>query len=595
MGSESVETMRRFAPALALAIAFVAVALAGCQGKPATTLSTEEAPDGPDSLRVGPTSVGEQARMEVNATGHRWGYNCDESGCDSFLTAFKDHNIIERNIELFTAGEDAFLRDAPLVLYTIHKRDLDPEEFESSTTDLVLAYEMASERLVYEERHSESQSSYTTCDIFGCNTVDDPTPFSTREYPRDEDDPARWGSLEGRVLHIGQDISFRREVTAYDGDVYYFYLNYSVLREDTLNGERTFVLKPYFGFEDPTPEPQPTPSTPPMTEEPTPSPTKKKDPPPTPIHLLWYSSRSPLPVQEVENWPFEYEGRYYWQNTTSQLVVYEPGSTAVPWGSGNPLPALARRDGTTVGPASTFLATASEGLTYPLAAAWAAIQNDATLTDYQSFVEANPDAVPMHATYYPDLPHNAYTWSITVGEDWQTNMIVESRLQFVGPTPITQNREGGDSFGFFGEAPSDEVLEGTQVVSLADALDVYETLRGDEEPIVTVDLSIWWEGQDFEPKIAFFPVPEDQGGLPTRFDQFYDATDSVDVLMTDGGLWGFNTTWGFGMNEWPWISDLLPFRAANGPSPPQSVTYGPSLVGLPGVLGHELRQASNPR
>ncbi|HLE48365.1 MAG TPA: hypothetical protein VI818_08720, partial [Candidatus Thermoplasmatota archaeon] len=516
---------------------------------------------GPRSLRVGSATLGEYLRLSINLTGHTKRFEFNGGDFTETVEPFEDHRYLERSIVGNATIADAFLRPTAALVIEARATDLDPEDAVLASYNVTTVRELATKRIIYSELPRVSRS----CINGQCET----SLTLARLYPRvmDENEDADWGSLEGRVLNLGQTLSFNRTFKYFSGpgetSSATHWLNFTPIREAELNGERVFVVQPSskFVLSDPSTQPSPQ-ATAPATKNP--------KPPPKTSHLLWIGSRAPVPLKEEIKSPFEHEGAWYWQNTTRRLDVFEPGSAIVPWGAGEAQPLLDRRPDAVVVPGKDFFTTKAAGLIHPLSNAWNAIQTDPTLVSYQTYKAQHPGAVPFSGTYYADPGNRAYTWQFWVDDGKNSILAVESRFQGVASNDVgvVQNRMPNSRVSCTCGQPSPDQMAQGDLVAVEDATKAARSVwHTATEPgaryMVTVSALDGKLAGSFH---LFNAEKRNLGGGPfgvLTTVAFWRNTDSVTVSLRDGGILGLNGTFASGIHEWPWLfSAGSPIRAA---------------------------------
>lgn len=564
----------------AVAWPLVAATLASaCLGGAVGPRNPDEAPDGPDSLRVGSARWGEYARHFVTTTGTR--IRLDLFGQQGTPEPFHDGRHEERTVSAAPQpAHDRFLDPLQVVAYAFRLTDEDPEGDAPAVQEYVRAYDLGSEQYVYLERPVRDAVYVTECQLVVtlCDDVRVTDTLLQTYYPR-ERPSARWGLLEGQVLKLGRTVSFERLIHA-SGVEYRLSLNYTALHEDQLDGHRVFAVEPRVRLQqvDPPLEPSPAPS----------NGTGAPQPLPEPLHLLWVGSHASVPVRELHREPFRWDGRVYWIQTESVLEAYEPGADPIVWGAAPETPAWARLPAAGRVPAPHLVHDAQDDLRYPLRQAWLALRNDPLLLDFQDYLQDFPDAWPYYAVFLPEAGRGAYTWRFVVGDHEHRPYLVETRRQFVADLPsafVTQNRDAeGEDDGLYHQlrAPDPDLVNPLPLVPFEDALDLYDRLRPtDDATGVVVNLATFQGYRStFRPEAHFFHADVDAEAASFR--THWNSRDPVSVSLVDGGFTGHNLTWSLvgGVTEWPWLPQPgLPFLDDRAPG-----LGGPSRDARPRIL-----------
>lgn len=528
----------------------VVASLAGCAEGPGGPASAADAPLGPTSLRVGSSTIGEYLRLSSNVTGHTKRFAFEGGDFKETVEAYTDHRYFERSILGNATVRDAFLRPTASVMIETRATDLDPSDAALASFNATTARELATRRLVF----TEHPNVHVMCFGGECQT----TVERTRLYPRvaDADEDPDWGSLEGRVLTLGRTLSFNRTFTFFTGPGQVsnvtHWLNFTPLRETQLDGERVFVVQPSSKFVQSGAS-----SAKPM---PTPSASRSAKPPPKSSHLLWVGARAPVPLKEELRLPFEHEGVWYWQNTTRHLDVFQPGSAAVPWGSGEAQPLVTRRPEAAVVVGKDFFSAKTAGLVHTLAKAWDAVQADPTLTNYQAHKLQHPGAAPFAGTYYPDAGNRAYTWRFWVDDGTNQIATVESRFQGVASNDVgvVQNRQPNSRVSCRCNQPTPDQLADAELVAVEDALKAGRTVwYTPGEPGAQYMLGMSANDGKLSGSLSLFNTrkqtfaPGPLAALSTV--SLWRNTDSVSVSLRDGGILALNGTFALGVHEWPWL------------------------------------------
>jgi hypothetical protein len=448
--------------------------------------------------------------------------------------------------------------------YHVHTKESLPKhdnEMRFDDWDGAQTYERASGLTVHYDYTGAVGHSSSTCDPTGsCSKKQSMWTYLARSFPHDQV-PQGWSDLAGRTLQVGQNYTFDHVFDSDFGFVYRVWTNYTVLREEKLNGERAFVVSPSYGFQ--------------MLKEPdfgVPSQrasSKSSEEPlvplPPPVNLLWYAERSPVAVKEVHDWAFRYENKVQWSNSSETLTSFQAGAAAIAWGTGTRLPTIAARDGVPFVGVQAFVSTPSPRQQYSLAEAWKQIQMEPRATKFQAFRAGHPDALPLTAAYLPDPTRATFTWGMQLG-DWKAlEGGAESRRQFVAPSPVPGVDQGRDRtwpvMGSFVTPPTKAEQDALRLAPIASVLSIYQQSGGKAtEPGLVVSTGHSFFRNANVTSIAQVGTTEPMariGAAPRSF-EFMALNGTVSVDLQDGGLRGLNGFTFLGLNEWPW-SPVSPF------------------------------------
>lgn len=542
-----------------LAVSFVVVGIAGCLGTNlGAPLTIEEAPEGPDSMRVGLAGEKEYVRLINNYSGYRLVFNRETRLLE--VAPLKQTLFLERRIRPPEFGYDAFLRLRPIVPYEFVLTDLTPAEGAAAMQAFEFGLDLTTRHVIYESvRFNVSEHVYSCTVPPFCQTTQNNFTIDGKHYPR-VDGTANWGSLEGQTLKIGRLLTFDRSFQSGNAE-FRFFLNYTPVREETMDGFRSFVVRVDTGLE------RLTPMAPPREPEealvpPTSSAEPSEDALPLPSHFLWVTAQHSVPIHESNTVWFKHNGNKYFRMFTSHLESYEAPKAELPWGDGEQVVLLDRMPGAKFSPPPTFVESASSRLTYPLAEAWQALQEDLTLTDFQEYLEKHPKAFPFLGTYSPDPVHRSYTWNLLVGDSESPPWFLRTRRNLAPGPPgqayLTQNGDLGGYLRNF-RAPGEEVLRGREYSNLEAGLAAYEQLRpGAFEPALLYSFATY-QGYEwsFEPILHVHSKmldPEPDPFYP--FETRWWSKDPVSINLVDGGLAGDNATFRRGVDDWPWFPSV---------------------------------------
>lgn len=560
-----------------------ALFVAGCADRPNRILTTEEAPLGPSSLKVGEDRLGQYLRTTVNETGS---YTICHPDCEE--RDYENRRFVERWISR-GGGVDAFLNPVEVFRYKHRYTDLDADEEHGAPISTgTQGYDVKTRRLVYIDQVYSYKETNFECSIIGsgCNRVETPVTVDQRVFPRSIESE-QWGSLAGQVLTLHKTLTFNRTVRSEEGGVEYvyeFYRNYTALREAEHRGERVFAIKIESSVRQvkPPPEPRPAPSSrePVLTGG-----GDARPPPPRPIEYTYVGSKSPMPVKIVRNYPqWSQERRHYvWDNLSIETEVVEVGGDVVRY-AGEPLVPYPRLPGAGTVTAGAFAKDATSSLGFPLSAAWAELLNNPRDTSFKAFLDKNPKAFPLRATFFPDASKNAYTWllSMTTPGNSPEYRTFEARLDYFAPQrslPVYQSGQNTRYTFSGGPGAGEKALE-TPLVTFDDALKMYQRAKpGAPEPAASLALN----GYGNFPMWATLTLggTEVRGSSPTSlFGSRWEANGTVEINLRDGGLAGLNTSRFSGIASWPRVMGG-PFGAPNAPDPGLEALLPPAYRTLP--------------
>lgn len=567
----SIPLARRPVSAFALAILSTATVLSGCLGGgDDEILSVEEAPEGPDSLRVGSSGVHEYLRLVTNYTGY--GFDYDREKRDVFVTPLDETIYLERRVGSVHDDFDAFLRVRPVVEYQYTITDLKPAEGQSPIDGYRYALDVGTRKVAWVGTNHNISVQELDCWFSTPLTPCAPTyqnfTLDGKVFPRLENE-ATWGSLEGVVLKLGRNVTFNRTLT-YGELEYTQYLNYTPMREEIIDGVRAFAVHPESTFVRVRPAPQAAPASP--SESPEETSTEK--PLPKPTHWEWYTADRSVPIREVRTVWFKFQGERYFTNTLTELVAYNPPTAAIPWGE-DPPEAVDRMPGATFHSGDKLISEAKGGrLSYPLADAWDAVKSDLTLLNFQDYLDSHRSAWPYYASYSPDPDNRAYTWRFLVGDENSNPYFVNTRRN-LAPAPlgglvwVTQNEDDG-TFNVPYRAAAN--VAARQFASLNSVVDVYARMRSDApEPVLRYSFIE-------VPRFNYTPPPtatvygklvdpnEDPTNPNNLFSTRWWSKDPIAVLLTDGGLSSENVSFHRGYDDWPWVPLPNPGPPLMGPA-----------------------------
>jgi hypothetical protein len=523
--------MRRNLP-VALAAALL---LSGC-------IELLAADDGVAPLTVPPLLGGESFKMRQEWTGHHLRTTFSGGGLGTTVEVLQDREDITRLVEDEVVVLDAWRRPVQTVAFRQTMQDLDPGNNELENWSAASYFETASGRLVAEEfTAAQMVPRDGICTPTACANPYDVERVTGTLFPR-ESMPAEWSSLAGSTLHIGQEIIRTAEhVDSYSGFRFLATVRYSVLAEEWLNGERTFVVgaTQQWRVIDPPPV---------MTAA---SPTPESDQPPLPprVNLLWFSERASVPEQVVIVVPFRFEGSTYSMKYAANLTEFNPGTRPIPWGVGEALqPGTLPAGAVNLG---LLLEEKAEVGRYPASQAWQNVNGDPSLIEFGAYRDRHPAEPPTGALFLPfEDPVETNYWTFQLGTTFMNaeGAVATSRQQVVQrPVAIVENREDdfNDIWPFMVAATPDEGAT-TPAMPLEAARAFYTDVGKEKEPMIQILAGHHDFHQGLSPLSAtavFARASEWRttiGPTPINDVRIVLAGEPVTINLLDGGLASIN-------------------------------------------------------
>lgn len=515
---------------LLMATILVAVPLAGC---------VELFVSG-TSLRVAPVGDGEVSVTEVVGSGHQQRWEWDGHDSRTTVVANDNHDLIKRTVLGGRVVQDAWLRDTIGVLVYTNVTDQTPEREELADFYSSSVFEQGSRQDLFHEFRMNMLSTSQTCDGSGCTQEERTETYESRSYPREHVDP-EWASLAGSVLVPGETRRFDQNATLF-GLQFHFWVEYEVLREEAVQGERTMlvVVKADSEIVDP---PQKLKEEMENARGPDP-----KMPLPEPVHLEWYAERAPVPVKSFTSWAFRHEGQVFFSNHTSTLTSYEPGSGPLQW-VGPVLPQAPTPADAVAAPKWMDAQTYGE---YPLGDAWRAVEDDRALTRYREYRDDHPLEFPVGLDFLPEREDETYWWNFHFGSGQDDGVSVTSRrspLLPVGDLTKIENQEGAAQPIWFSMVPlAQDVAANLELVPMQAASDLVARLGYNDPTVAGVRMGHYdWDDEPSEQieARALFADTGPRMEYNVLLSPMYDlraaqAEQPAAVNLLDGGLESIN-------------------------------------------------------
>jgi hypothetical protein len=518
--------------------------LSGCSGPgPGRELSVEEAPEGPNSLRIGYSNAGDYARVRTDALGQEITFAHGQGRGEPVSTVRDVNRTIYREswIRVGHLEMDRFGRDFEAVTFESRVTNTKPSEGARGVYQSLETFELATHDSLFIEYDSSTFRWIRECLVpigIMCDFRSGTEVTMRRIYAQTPIASDSWYSLEGKVLKLGQTLSLNKTYTFGD-DVYIAYANYTALREETIQGERTFVVQPSQAWVQVGGDISSQPTSPPEAGQQLPKPT----------HLQWYSARTVNTVKEITKFPFRHQGQVYWFNTTSVLEELKPGSGPIPWGRGTPLSKVSHLPGEAPVPPAGYLgAFTDSGLTYDLGEAWRAVEDDPTLVGLTTYKQSHPQARAFAAKYYPDPERSIYSWDFWVGTPSDEPVVIRSQMRVLpSPLPpvITNMVTESEGRSSRMRALDLSLVEPATLSALKDTMAVYrKVFPSQADPYVAVMLAAdeGWSFADGEFNLEIHVPERGEAGFGY---EFWSSKSSMAFDLSSGAIRGINESFLF--------------------------------------------------